>query len=113
MESKEKTQIISIFGLCIIDIIEKNKIRSKENLKKGIKDHNSITSLRKLAASSGVEFSIIQKITSGKRNPALSTIVSIAEGLNIKPSELFKVYESLSDSTTAANSRTKIRRNKK
>lgn len=113
MESKEKVQIISNFGLCIIEIIEENKIRAKENLKKGTKDHNAITSLRKLAASSGVEFSIIQKITSGKRNPALSTIISIAEGLNMKPSELFHVYESISASNISNKSKSKTKKNKK
>ena len=50
-------------------------------------------SLRKLAAASGLEFSQVQRITKGKVNLALSTIIALAEGLEITPSELFKYYE--------------------
>lgn len=50
-------------------------------------------SLRKLAASSGLEFSQVQRIAKGKVNLALSTIISLAEGLEISPSELFGYYE--------------------
>jgi len=50
-------------------------------------------SLRKLAASSGLEFSQVQRITKGKVNLALSTIISLSEGLEMSPSELFGFYE--------------------
>jgi transcriptional regulator with XRE-family HTH domain len=50
-------------------------------------------SLRKLAAASGLEFSQVQRIAKGKVNLALSTIISLAEGLEITPSELFKYYD--------------------
>lgn len=57
------------------------------------KDYRAITSLRKPTAVSGVEFSIIQKIPAGKRNPELSTIVAIADGFGISISELFREFE--------------------
>lgn len=54
---------------------------------------NKSLSLRKLAAASGLEFSQVQRITKGKVNLALSTIISLSEGLEISPSELFGYYE--------------------
>ena len=84
MESKDKIIIKKRFGKCIQKIIEENKVSSMENT-----DHASINSLRKLAAASGVEFSIIQKISSGQKNPALTTVVAIAEGFGISLSQLF------------------------
>ena len=50
-------------------------------------------SLRKLAAASGLEFSQVQRIAKGKVNLALSTIISLSEGLEITPAELFRYYE--------------------
>jgi transcriptional regulator with XRE-family HTH domain len=97
MENKEKTNIKLKFSLCLQSILRHNKSLAHDAELSGKKDANAITSLRKLAASSGVEFSIIQKISSGKRNPALSTIVAIAEGLNISLSELFFSYDKISE----------------
>lgn len=96
MEIKEKSIIKAKFGNCIQKIIEENKIAAKasKQLNSG-NDYRAITSLRKLAAASGVEFSIIQKISAGKRNPELSTIVAIADGFGIGLSELFRMYESV------------------
>ena len=54
---------------------------------------NKDLSLRKLAAASGLEFSQVQRIAKGKVNLALSTIISLSEGLEITPSELFAYYE--------------------
>jgi transcriptional regulator with XRE-family HTH domain len=50
-------------------------------------------SLRKLAAASGLEYSQVQRITKGKVNLALSTILALAEGLEITPAELFSYYK--------------------
>lgn len=50
-------------------------------------------SLRKLAAASGLEYSQVQRISKGRINPALTTIISLCEGLEISPSELFGFYK--------------------
>lgn len=107
MENKEKAIIKSRFGRCLQHIIEGNKIAEKEKKLSGVGDHHAITSLRKLAAASGIEFSIIQKISSGKRNPELSTIVGIAEGLGISLSDLFLVYENVSEGEFESEKKTK------
>ena len=53
--------------------------------------------LRKLAAASGVEYAIIQKITSGVKDPQFSTLTAIAEGLDISVSALIHHYEQVTD----------------
>lgn len=69
---------------------EEYKINFGNAVLKALKDKN--LSIRKLAASSGMEYSHLQRITKGKVNVELSTILSIAEGLEITPSELFSYY---------------------
>ena len=46
-------------------------------------------SIRALASSSGLEYSQVQRIESGKVNLSLTTIHSLAEGLGVTPDQLF------------------------
>lgn len=46
------------------------------------------TSLRQLAARSGLEYSQVQRITKGQVDLALTTIVALATGLDIPAKEL-------------------------
>lgn len=50
-------------------------------------------SMRKLAAAAGLEYAHVQRIASGKVNIELSTIVALADGLDMTLSELFSYYE--------------------
>lgn len=88
MDAKEKLISKHNLGLTIQKIIEENKSK---------KDSKLITSLRKLAASSGVEYAIIQKISSGKKDPQWTTVVSLADGFGITMSELCTYYKVVSD----------------
>ncbi len=97
MENAEKNIILIKFGLAIQKIISENKSIAKENKLKGKKDHTLITSLRKLSASSGVEYAIIQRTVAGKKNTSLTTIIAIAEGFGISELELFKYYSQVTD----------------
>jgi transcriptional regulator with XRE-family HTH domain len=45
-------------------------------------------SLRNLEATSGIDFSTINKIENGIRNPSLTVLFSLAEGLDINIAEL-------------------------
>ena len=84
MEQREKTINRIRLGLALQTLIDQHKRR---------KEKNSVTSLRKLAAASGVEYSIIQKISSGKKDPQFTTLLAIAEGLNISITELLSQFE--------------------
>jgi transcriptional regulator with XRE-family HTH domain len=50
-------------------------------------------SIRKLADASGLEYSQVQRICKGKVNLALTTLLALSEGLDLKPSELLKRIE--------------------
>ncbi len=88
MDVKEKIISRHKLGLTIQRILEENKLK---------KDSKLVTSLRKLAASSGIEYAIIQKISSGKKDPQWTTVVSLADGFGITVSELCSYYEEVSD----------------
>jgi transcriptional regulator with XRE-family HTH domain len=45
-------------------------------------------SIRELASRSNLEYSQVQRIEKGKVNFAYTTLIALADGLNISPSEL-------------------------
>lgn len=90
MDSKEKTITKRKLGLALQKIIEENK---------NSKDLNAVTSLRKLAASSGIEYAIIQKISSGQKDPQFTTLVSLADGLNMSVTDFLFYFEKVTDHT--------------
>jgi len=75
----------------MIDDKEDIKLRFAICLQKAIADKEM--TLRGLAASSGLEYTNVQRASVGEVNIALSTIIALAEGLNISPSKLFQYYE--------------------
>lgn len=54
---------------------------------KKIREEKGI-SIRELASRSGLEYSQVQRIEKGKVNLALTTIIALAEGLEINPNKL-------------------------
>lgn len=92
MDSKQKLEAKFKLGICINKIIAKNKTKNNPDL---------VTSLRKLAAACDVEYSIIQKITSGKKDPQHTTIVAIIEGFKLSPAEFFSIYDNITDAEVA------------
>lgn len=93
MDSKQKQEAKFKLGISINKIIAKNKTKNNPDL---------VTSLRKLAAACDVEYSIIQKITSGKKDPQHTTIVAIIEGFKLSPADFFSIYDSIADEEIAA-----------
>lgn len=88
MTVREKNIYKYRLGLTLLRIIELNKESKTEN---------SIVSLRKLAAASGVEYSIIQKISSGQKDPQITTILALVEGMGMAVSEFFSHFEKISE----------------
>lgn len=98
MVSKEDKEYIKLkFGLCLRRIIESNKSKSQENKLEGIKDHKLISSLRKLEAATGLRFATLQEIASGKVNATCTSIVTIAETLNMSLSQFFAFYDAITE----------------
>ncbi|NCI48251.1 helix-turn-helix domain-containing protein [Sediminibacterium soli] len=50
-------------------------------------------SIRQLAAASGLEYSQVQRIEKGKVNFAFTTLVSLAQGLDIEIHVLLEAYK--------------------
>ncbi len=96
MEAKEKDNMKRKFAACLMKIINANKLQAKANAEKGIENLDLVTSLRKLAAASGVDYATIQKIATGKKNPAWTTTVLIAEGLGLSMEEWGRKYDEVS-----------------
>ncbi|HSZ87237.1 MAG TPA: hypothetical protein VK787_14495 [Puia sp.] len=112
MENSEKQKIKSKLGITLKKIILENKAIVEANKKAGEKDHKLISSLRKLAAASAVEFAIIQKISSGKKNAETTTLVAIAEGLGMTMVKFFTYFDNISE-TEIQNSLGKKKNSKK
>lgn len=93
MEGKDKVFNKFKLGLAIQAIISQNK-KSE--------DPNAVSSLRKLSAASGVEYAIIQKISTGQKDPQFTTILAIAEGFGIGISELLSNFEDIQDQTVTS-----------
>ena len=106
MDEEDKISVKSKLGLALQEILSENK-KSKK--------YNSVDSLRKLAAASGVEYSIIQKISTGQRDPQFTTLVSLAEGLNLSIIQFLSFYENITELPVAKKKviRTKKRSVKK
>ena len=74
MNSKEK--ILARFAVHL------TKVRQEKGL-----------SIRQLAATSGLEYSQIQRIEKGKVNFAFTTLIALAQGLEIDLHELLEEYK--------------------
>lgn len=71
-----------VFGILIKEI-RKNKSLSQE----------------KLAEKTGLDRTFISSVETGRKIPSLISICKLAKGLDIKLSDLFKLYEEKIDST--------------
>ena len=83
MDRKEKIIAKQLLGQCIQQLID--DVRNGKRVGK-------IDSLRKLAAASGVEYAIIQRITSGKKDPQFTTLLALATAFDMSPSEMLAAY---------------------
>jgi transcriptional regulator with XRE-family HTH domain len=90
METSIKKKIQLKIGITLQKIIQMKKAGSDE-------DHKIIKSLRNLAATSGIEYALIQKISNSSKNPALTTLVGIADAFNMKMAEFFEVFDRITE----------------
>jgi transcriptional regulator with XRE-family HTH domain len=98
MISKEEKEYIKLkFGLCLKRILDSKKTIADNNKLDGIKDHKLISSLRKLESATGLRFATLQEITVGKANATFTTIVTIADTLEMTLSEFFAEFDKISE----------------
>lgn len=77
-----------------MDWKEETKLKFGNHLLELLKEygekHQVKPSLRQLSVRSGLEYSQVQRITKGQVDLALTTIVALAQGLEVKPSLLLE-----------------------
>ena len=83
MDSRDKKILHLQFGLTVLNILKDAKTRALENKKHGTKDHKLVSSLRKLAAASGIDYGTVQKISKGDQGFEFFTFMDLLEALGI------------------------------
>jgi len=101
MERVDKENAMMKFAACLMSIIDAKKKAALESPEGKVRK-SELTSLRKLAASSGVDYATIQKIATGKKNPAWTTTILLMEGLQISLEEWGRLYDRMKDKDVAA-----------
>lgn len=88
MNDNQKLIIRHRLGLALQKLLEQNKQVPAED---------AVNSLHQLATAADIEYYIVQNVSSGKKDPQFTTLVSIAAGFNIPLSELITHFETISD----------------
>ena len=88
MNDNQKLIIRHRLGLALQKLLEQNK---------QIPAEDAANSLHQLATAADIEYYIVQNVSSGKKDPQFTTLVSIAAGFNIPLSELIAHFETISD----------------
>ena len=97
MDLKERKILHLKFGLSLLMILNERKEQARENKKNGINDHKLISSLRKLAAASAIDYGTIQKISKGDQGFEFFTFIDIIDALGLDMSQFSKYFYSISD----------------
>lgn len=87
MTSSEKNIAKLNLAVCVRKLIDINK---------GSNDAANVNSLRSLASASGLEYSLVQKISTGQKDPQYTTLISLADGFGLTLIELLKEVQMLS-----------------
>lgn len=110
MNDNQKLIIRHRLGLAVQKLLEKNKQTTAGN---------AVTSLHQLATAADIEYYIVQNVSSGKKDPQFTTLVSIAAGFDIPLSDLITAFETISDEAALKqieqqkkNAKKKSRKNK-
>ena len=97
MDKKEKKILHLRLGLALLKIIEERKEMAKVNKANGTKDHKLVSSIRKLAAASAIDFATIQKITKRDQGLELFTFIDIIEALDLNMVTFGEYFNSITD----------------
>lgn len=89
MNDNQKLIIRHRLGLALQKLLEQNKQVPAEN--------DAVNSLHQLATAADIEYYIVQNVSSGKKDPQFTTLVSIAAGFDIPLSELIAHFETISE----------------
>jgi hypothetical protein len=97
MDLEERKILYLRFGLALLKILAERKEIAESNKAKGIKDHKLISSLRKLAAASAIDYGTIQKISKGDQGLEFFTFIDIIDALELDMVQFSEYFYGISN----------------
>lgn len=89
----EKLKLAACFRI----ILKRKKDLSDINKIENVEDIHLVVSMRQLEADSGISFTLIQSLCSGKRDVQFTSIVRLLKSLKTSFSEFAAMYDDISD----------------
>lgn len=97
MDQKDKKELQLKLGLALLKVVEEKRAVYKANKENHIKDHKLVSSLRKLASTSGVDYGTVQKITKGDQGLEFFTFIDLLDALGLDMIRFGKYFYSITD----------------
>jgi hypothetical protein len=97
MEERERKILHLRFGLALLKVLEERNNIAKVNKSKGIKDHRLVSSLRKLAAASAIDYGSVQKISKGDQGLEFFTFIDLIDALDLDMVQFGQYFYSITD----------------
>lgn len=101
MKEKEKEYIKLKLASCFRIILKNKKEIKLENKANDVEDLRLVSSLRQLESESGLSYTIIQRISVGKRDIQFTSLITLIENLGFTFSEFANLYDSITEKQIA------------
>ncbi|MDQ2719430.1 MAG: hypothetical protein M3Z26_06655 [Bacteroidota bacterium] len=101
MEEEGKKYIKFKLATCLRIILKNKKNLELENKVNNVEDIRLVASMRKLEAESGLSYTIIQKVSVGKRDIQFTSLITLVENLGFSFSEFAEMYDTISEKQMA------------
>jgi hypothetical protein len=95
MQEKEKENIKLKLATCFRIILKNKKEIDLENKANDVEDLRLVSSLRQLESESGLSYTIIQRLSVGKRDIQFTSLITLIENLGVTFSEFANLYDSI------------------
>jgi len=97
MQDANKEHIKYKLATSFRKILKHKKKISLRNKKKNIEDLTLVDSLRQLEADSGLSYTLIQTVCTGKRDIQFTSLISLIESLGLSLSEFARIYDKVTE----------------
>ena len=101
MQEKEKENIKLKLATCFRIILKNKKEIDLENKANDVEDLRLVSSLRQLESESGLSYTIIQRLSVGKRDIQFTSLITLIENLGVTFSEFANLYDSITEKQIA------------
>lgn len=101
MEESLKPYIKFRLATCFRTILKNKKSLELKNKANNIEDLRLVASMRQLEAESGLSYTIIQKVSVGKRDLQFTSLIALIESLGISFTEFAQIYDAITEKQMA------------